>query len=95
MAFSLEVDGFCLVEAVLTKTEVDGLIHYLQTATEIRQGHGGIRNLLDLPAMRELVESSSVRRWVDQFLGVKARAVRGILFDKTDRANWKRIRRAS
>jgi ectoine hydroxylase-related dioxygenase (phytanoyl-CoA dioxygenase family) len=56
-------------------------------STESRRG--GVRNLLDLPKMRELAESSVISREVEAVLGGNARVVRGILFDKTEGANWK------
>ena len=53
-------------------------------------GHrGGVRNLLDFPRMRDLAESSLMRTAVKAIVGSNARVVRGILFDKTEEANWK------
>lgn len=39
--------------------------------------------------MRSLANSPKVRVLVEKILGPEARAVRGVLFDKTDSANWK------
>jgi ectoine hydroxylase-related dioxygenase (phytanoyl-CoA dioxygenase family) len=48
-----------------------------------------VRNLLDIPEMRELAGSEFVRKLVAPVLGDGYFPVRGILFDKNDAANWK------
>jgi ectoine hydroxylase-related dioxygenase (phytanoyl-CoA dioxygenase family) len=49
-----------------------------------------IRNLLQLvPAARALAQSREARSVIEPVLGSGAFAVRGILFDKTEGANWK------
>ena len=50
---------------------------------------GGVRNLLSYPKMRELAVTSVLLSAVQTILGGNARLVRGILFDKTEGANWK------
>src|SRR5713226_4329575 len=52
-------------------------------------GHAGVRNLLDVPAIRRLASSSAVRSLMEPVLGSNCFAVRGILFNKGDGANWK------
>jgi hypothetical protein len=52
-------------------------------------GHAGVRNLLDVPAVRRLAGSSAVCRLMEPVLGSNCFAVRGILFNKGDGANWK------
>jgi hypothetical protein len=52
-------------------------------------GHAGTRNLLSVPAVRELATSDPMRRLVEPVLGPNAFAVRGILFNKLPGANWK------
>jgi ectoine hydroxylase-related dioxygenase (phytanoyl-CoA dioxygenase family) len=47
------------------------------------------RNLLSLPAVRELAKSESVREIVNAILGQNCFAVKGILFNKTQESNWK------
>jgi ectoine hydroxylase-related dioxygenase (phytanoyl-CoA dioxygenase family) len=44
---------------------------------------------LQLPEIRQLVQTPEMRQLVEQFLGKNAFAVRGILFDKNSDANWK------
>jgi ectoine hydroxylase-related dioxygenase (phytanoyl-CoA dioxygenase family) len=52
-------------------------------------GHAGVRDLLDVPAIRRLAGSSAVRSLMEPVLGSNCFAVRGILFNKGDDANWK------
>jgi ectoine hydroxylase-related dioxygenase (phytanoyl-CoA dioxygenase family) len=51
--------------------------------------NAGERNLLDVPVVRRLAESSVVRGLIEPLLGSGCFAVRGILFNKTQDANWK------
>ena len=51
--------------------------------------HAGERNLLDVPVVRRLARSSVVRGLIEPVLGSGCFAVRGILFNKTEEANWK------
>ena len=89
MGYSLERDGFSLIEGVLPAPEVHPLVTYLEDNARVGEGRGGIRNLLHLKVMWDLVQSESVRRLVNDAIGVKAHPVRGILFDKTQGSNWK------
>jgi ectoine hydroxylase-related dioxygenase (phytanoyl-CoA dioxygenase family) len=89
VSYSLEADGFCLIEGLLSDVEIIGLTSYLEAAAPIERGRGGVRNLLDLAGMRDLACAPSIRRVVEAVLGASARVVRGILFDKTEGANWK------
>jgi Phytanoyl-CoA dioxygenase (PhyH) len=59
-----------------------------QMALTSRQG-AGERNLLDLPVVRGLSGSSVVRGLIEPVLGSGCLAVRGILFNKLNEANWK------
>jgi ectoine hydroxylase-related dioxygenase (phytanoyl-CoA dioxygenase family) len=45
--------------------------------------------LLDVAAIRRLATSSAVRSLIERVLGSNCLAVRGILFNKGDGANWK------
>jgi hypothetical protein len=50
----------------------------------------GVRNLFNLlPGSRELANSAQLHSIVEPILGVNARVVRGIFFDKNTEANWK------
>ena len=89
-----DVDGYAIVEGVVDRATVDGLLSAL---AKVDSGEGvrrkrsvyAIRNLLDVvPAVRALASSPALRRYVDAILGPNAIPVRGILFDKTSDANW-------
>ena len=79
-------DGFAVVEGVASDWEVDRLL----AAVSVQGNVYAIRNLLELvPEVRAWANSPACRRLVEPILGSRARAVRGILFDKTPDANWK------
>jgi ectoine hydroxylase-related dioxygenase (phytanoyl-CoA dioxygenase family) len=78
-----------MLESLLTKQEVDDLVNFFEENSCANGRRGGVRNLLDFPRMRTLAESKPVRSAVNVILGSDARVVRGILFDKTEEANWK------
>lgn len=92
MIDALNRDGFCLVEDVMGRQDVDRLIVALERPDMHRSMRGqdvyGARNLLDSPAIRALAESKSIRVLVEPLIGNRARAVRGLFFDKTAGANW-------
>jgi len=85
----LVADGYCVIESVIESIEIERLIRFTEVQAAKDDGRGGVRNLLDFPEMQALAESPVVRQIVDEILGPEARPVRGILFDKTDDANWK------
>jgi ectoine hydroxylase-related dioxygenase (phytanoyl-CoA dioxygenase family) len=76
-------DGIAIVDAGLESAAL------LELGTLLDTKHPGERNLLDLPAIRQLVRSESVRNLARLVLGNDCFAVRGILFNKTQGANWK------
>ncbi len=87
--YSVASDGFSMFEGLLTESAVDDLVSFVEQNISVESRRGGARNLLDFPEMRALAESSVVRSEVEAVLGRNARVVRGILFDKTEGANWK------
>ncbi len=89
MAYSVEIDGFSIIEGLLSRSEVDAFVAYVECNSATEELRGGVRNLLDQNLMRELAKSTVVRREVEAILGTAAKVVRGILFDKTPGANWK------
>lgn len=78
-----------MVENFLPESEVVALVNFVEQNLSAVGLRGGVRNLLNFPKMRDLAESSAIRAVVKTILGSDARVVRGILFDKTDGANWK------
>jgi ectoine hydroxylase-related dioxygenase (phytanoyl-CoA dioxygenase family) len=81
--------GFAIVEDVLDVASIDRLRMLLESIALHEEGRGGVRNLLDVPEVRELADLEAIMNLVQPILGERAIAVRGILFDKKDGANWK------
>ena len=92
---NVEIDGFAIVEGVLSRTTVDHLLASLEHIGDTgsvrkRGGIFAVRNLLDVsPEVRELAHSEAVRALVEPVLGARFFPVRAILFDKIPDANWK------
>jgi len=92
---TLPDDGFALIDRAISTDRVLALIDAIdsiQHGPSRRERDGrlyALRNLLALPAVRELAESASIHALVEPVLGPASRAVRGLLFDKTPGANWK------
>jgi ectoine hydroxylase-related dioxygenase (phytanoyl-CoA dioxygenase family) len=78
-----------MMEDFLPEHEVADLVNFVERNLPAESRRGGVRNLLNLPMMRNLAESSAMRTAVKAILSSEARVVRGILFDKTGGANWK------
>jgi ectoine hydroxylase-related dioxygenase (phytanoyl-CoA dioxygenase family) len=76
-------DGYAVVDAGLDA----GALFELGTLLDTK--HPGERNLLDAPSIRQLARSEAIRNLARPMLGDNCFAVRGILFNKTDEANWK------
>ena len=89
MKFSIKRDGFSMVEGLLSDQEVESLLDFVEKNIPTEDSRGGVRNLLDFQRMRDLAESTTILKEVQAVLGDGARVVRGILFDKTEGANWK------
>jgi ectoine hydroxylase-related dioxygenase (phytanoyl-CoA dioxygenase family) len=81
--------GFAIIENVLDVLSTDRLRALMESIATREEGRGGVRNLLDVPEVRELADSEAIMNLVQPILGESAFAVRGILFDKKDGANWK------
>ena len=76
-------DGFVVTAPCFDVQAICELSSVLDTS------HAGERNLLDVPVVRRLAGSSVVRGLIEPLLGSGCFAVRGILFNKTQDANWK------
>lgn len=86
----LAADGFCIIEDVVSPSEVAGLLRATADRLERVGARGGVRHILrDVPEVRSLAESRGMRRIAEAGVGVGAHPVRGILFDKSPDANWK------
>ena len=82
-ALNLDLDGFAIVPYCLDEPTVGRLRDHLGDAKHAQ------RNLLSVPAVRELAASRRIREIIGAVLGPGCFAVRGILFNKTERSNWK------
>lgn len=80
---SIEESGFAIVPQCLTEQSVERLCDQLGNTKHAQ------RNLLSVPAVRELAASEPVRQLVAAVLGEECFAVRGMLFNKTSASNWK------
>lgn len=85
----LRSDGYAIVEGALSDEAVLHYINLLEEQPSSTTSRGGRRNLLGIPAMRDLAESPLLMNLVEPVLGTLAFPVRGILFDKQEGANWK------
>lgn len=86
--------GYAIVPKVLSGTEVEALLEATQFqeagATHERAGQPyANRAALLIPAISDLARSLTVLALVSQILPEKPFAVRAILFDKVEGANWK------
>jgi ectoine hydroxylase-related dioxygenase (phytanoyl-CoA dioxygenase family) len=86
LAEQIESAGFAVVPSILDEVTL-GILE--QTLPPSLGARGGVRNLLEIPAIRSLAASPVLRALLDPTLGPHAVPVRAILFDKTPDANWK------
>lgn len=84
-------EGFAIVPDVLNKLQVRELIAVTDSLPNCTgRQRGGVRNLLDAaPEIRRLATSPALLQIAGSVLDKRVFPVRGILFDKTDGANWK------
>src|SRR5690348_17331497 len=89
IAPSLQVQtfGYGVLADVLTPAQADALAAELD-AVQQSAGEPNVRNLLRVPAVRQLADNLYLRDVLDKVLGPGAIPVRAILFDKTPDANW-------
>src|SRR5262245_12507581 len=90
----LKQDGYAILEDVVPSNDVEILVQAVEafeaTADKPARGLYAMRNLIDeLPIVRKLADSASIRNLVEPVLGKKAFPVRSLFFDKTPDANWK------
>jgi ectoine hydroxylase-related dioxygenase (phytanoyl-CoA dioxygenase family) len=85
----VEVEGYAIVDGVLDNSSVQRYINLLERDQHDEESRGGRRNLLSVPEIRQLAESTVIKTLIDPVLGDGAFPVRGILFDKRGDANWK------
>lgn len=83
VASTIENNGFAILERCLNELTVRRLCESLDDTQY------GQRNLLREPVIQELARSREVRGPVSSVLGPNCFAVKGILFNKTQKSNWK------
>jgi ectoine hydroxylase-related dioxygenase (phytanoyl-CoA dioxygenase family) len=88
-ARSIAERGWAITPPVIDEATVAEL--RAAVAAHASDGRGGVRNLLDVGAVEELVAAPPVRGLASAVLGAECFAVRALLFDKTPDANWKVI----
>jgi ectoine hydroxylase-related dioxygenase (phytanoyl-CoA dioxygenase family) len=80
------------VPNVLSASDIRTLLDALDEAhlVGLRRGDTlfGARNLLTLPAVRDIANTHAIRDLVEPATGPTAKPVRATLFDKTQGANW-------
>ncbi len=79
----IELDGFAIIPSCLGDSSLKRLSESLD-ATQYGQ-----RNLLREPIIQELAQLQEVRRLIASVLGPNSFAIKGILFNKTQKSNWK------
>lgn len=89
---SLEVDGFALVDPILSDDELRTLresVHRFSPTESTKRGGYAARHLADrVPEVRRFAESAKLRSLLEPLIGSPNRLTRSILFNKTAAANW-------
>jgi hypothetical protein len=80
---SFECAGFTRLPAVFTAAECGYMTQVLGAVAG-----AGRRGLMEVPAVRELVDSERVKDCLQPYLAGAPRLVRAIYFDKSPGANW-------
>jgi hypothetical protein len=81
----LDRDGYALADLVFTDTFCDEVIAAIP---EVSAGRGGVRHLLEHPAVARLFDNRRFRAMLEARLPGPLAAVKATLFDKTPDRNW-------
>lgn len=84
---SLEHDGFAIISGVVPAPTISALIDSVHHPIA-RRTRAGIRNILRIPAVRELALQEKLFGLARQALGAGATPFRATLFDKSAGSNW-------
>lgn len=89
---TVEQNGFDVFSNILDAADIATLIDAMERSDVARSTRGdatyGARNILDVPEVADIANSTKVLSPVADLIGPDARPVRGIFFDKTQGANW-------
>jgi ectoine hydroxylase-related dioxygenase (phytanoyl-CoA dioxygenase family) len=92
IAADIAQQGFCLVPKLADDGLIDGVIAALERCETAHSRRGGqtygARNLLQLEQVRTAASAPNLAPHLKSLLGRSFLAVRGLFFDKTDKANW-------
>ncbi len=92
---AFERDGLAIVDRVIEPALIHSLMESFDVSAEFehwqetRAGLYAMRQILGVPDVYALANTTGVRGIVKQVVGKDARPVRGIFFDKLPGANWK------
>jgi ectoine hydroxylase-related dioxygenase (phytanoyl-CoA dioxygenase family) len=84
---SVERDGFAIVPQVVAAPTISRILDALSESA-VRRTRAGIRNVLRIPAIRELATQENLLELARQVLGPGAIPYRTTLFDKSAQSNW-------
>ena len=84
---SLDQDGFKIIPDVISEKTILSVGESLGESS-MRRSRAGIRNVLQVPAVRSLAMNEELVSFARQALGEKAVPFRATLFDKSPGANW-------
>jgi ectoine hydroxylase-related dioxygenase (phytanoyl-CoA dioxygenase family) len=79
--------GFQIRDSVLGKSSVEALTDAI-TDPRLQRSRAGARHLLNLPAIKTLANTPSLKSIADGWLGADAIPLRATLFDKSAEKNW-------
>ena len=80
---AVERDGFAIIPGCLDESLI------IRLSESLDETQYGQRNLLREPVIQKLARSHEVRGVITPVLGPNCFAVKGILFNKTQKSNWK------
>jgi len=83
----LKEQGFEIVPDIVDSATLSSLVHIL-TGSSIQRSRAGMRNALQLEAVRSLALDPSVCDFAKRALGDTAAPFRATLFDKSIQSNW-------
>ncbi len=85
----MEEAGWCSTACSVADALLDRIAQECAGLPSPAGRRGGIRNLLELRSVQDLIHVPALRAMATAWVGDDAFVVRGILFDKTPSANWK------